>query len=346
MYPQVCELLADGNTHFPKHFDVFLKTRLASGNPGETRLTGIYLDASYLEQGDEDLPYFDHVLIHEMAHVAQHYSRPLLGAWVVTTSRPPKCWQEGIADYVYFKLRPTSDQPCQCGFRFSHYLNGYSCAGAFLLYLQKTYDSNVVRRLNSVLRRHAYSDEFFAKTIGKPLPELWAEFQQTSGFTPNAARMLALQKIMGYLDGKPPKDIAVRFQSFLNQPTNAPVKELLQHSSLAGLRKGNETTSLAAFLYFTQPGGTAETYLIQLQKDNRLPGIDTTLEETELSGRLRLSDMDPNFPCARAFTATKRGDHSIYHYTVFSPSRNSAWQLQRAWRTAADGALIEEYNVP
>jgi len=344
MYPQVCALLSDGKTSFPQHFDVCLKPKLPNGNPGETRMSGIYLDTSYLENGEDDLPYFDHVLIHEMAHVAQHYARPIIGSWVVYTSRPPNCWQEGIADYVYFKLCETNDQPCQCGFRFPHYLNGYSCASAFLLYLDNTYSSNIVRQLNTVLRRGDYSDEFFLKAIGKKLPDLWTEFQQTSAFTVNAARMLELQKTLGYVDGKPPKDIASRFQSLINQPTNAATRELLRVSSLALLKKGHETTGLAAFLYFTQPSGTPETYLIQLHEQNRLPGIDNA-QETELSGRLKYSDMDPKFPCVRSFTANKRGDPCTYHYNVFSPSPDANWKVQRAWRTSPDGVLVEEYEV-
>ena len=345
MYPQVCALLSDGKTSFPQHFDVWLKPKLPKGNPGETRMSGIFLDTSYLENGEDDLPYFDHVLIHEMVHVAQHYARPIIGSWVVYTSRPPNCWQEGIADYVYFKLCETNDQPCQCGLRSPHYLNGYACAASFLLYLENTHNSNVVRQLNTVLRRGDYSDDFFLKTIGKKLPDLWSEFQQTSAFTANAQRMLELQKTLGYVEGKPPKDIASRFQTLINQPTNAAAKELLRLSSLPFLKKGDETTGLAAFLYFTQPGGTPETYLIKLQEENCLPGIDDA-HETELSGRLRLSDMDPIFPCARAFTATKRGDPSLYHYTVFSPSRNADWKVQRAWRTNSDGVVIQEYDVP
>ena len=116
-------------------------------------------------------------------------------------------------------------------------------------------------------------------------------------------------------------------------------------SSLSLLKKGHETTGLAAFLYFTQPSGTPETYLVSLQRENRLPGIDNA-QETELRSRLKLSDMDPKFPCVRPFIATRRGDPFTYHYNVFSPSPNANWKVQRAWRTSPDGALLEEYNVP
>jgi hypothetical protein len=56
--------------------------------------------------------------------------------------------------------------------------------------------------------------------------------------------------------------------------------------------------------------------------------------------------LDVDFPAVRAFSATKTGDDSTYHYTVVRTSEQSAWKIQRAWRTACDGTLAEEYAVP
>ena len=42
----------------------------------------------------------------------------------------------------------------------------------------------------------------------------------------------------------------------------------------------------------------------------------------------------------------KMGDSSVYHYTVTRPSKRSAWQLQKAWRTGENGQMIEDYPVP
>jgi len=39
-------------------------------------------------------------------------------------------------------------------------------------------------------------------------------------------------------------------------------------------------------------------------------------------------------------------DFSVYHYTLVQESKDSPWKLQKAWRTDADGRLIEEYAVP
>ncbi len=99
MYPGVCALLADGDWNFPSHFDICFKKKLPRMRTGEARLTQICLNGQYLEQFKENSAILDEILVHEMAHVAEHYYRPIIGRWVVLTPRPPSCWQEGIADY-------------------------------------------------------------------------------------------------------------------------------------------------------------------------------------------------------------------------------------------------------
>jgi hypothetical protein len=257
MYPKVCALLADGNSDFPRRFDICLKKRVENGHSGETRITHIYLNAGYLDQFKNDPAALDQLVVHEMAHVAQHYYRPILGGWVVLDSHPPFGWEEGMADYVCFKLGETNGLDCpQCGFEFPHYRNGYSCAGAFLLYLDTTYNSNIVRQLNTVLRQGKYSDRFFIKATGKELAELWAEFQRTPAFTPNASRMLELQQTLGFADGRPPKDVEHRFKMFVYQHTDTLTKDLLKSARVTGLAPEDIQTRMAVFLYFTQPGGT------------------------------------------------------------------------------------------
>ncbi|HTY89335.1 MAG TPA: hypothetical protein VMB80_17940 [Candidatus Acidoferrum sp.] len=46
------------------------------------------------------------------------------------------------------------------------------------------------------------------------------------------------------------------------------------------------------------------------------------------------------------FTGRKTGDSSVYHFQVIRASEDSPWKLQKAWRTDANGHLIEEYPVP
>ena len=76
LYPGVCALLEDGKSRVPRRFDICFKKDLPNGNSGATRITQICLNARYLEEWKEDPATFDSVVVHEMAHVAQHYERP------------------------------------------------------------------------------------------------------------------------------------------------------------------------------------------------------------------------------------------------------------------------------
>ena len=184
MYPEVCALLADSNWDFPRQFDICFKKKLRHMRTGEARITQICLNAQYVELLKDNPAALDQTLVHEMAHVAQHYERPLIGRLVALNSNPPSCWQEGIADYVCFRLGQTNGWRCaECAAVYPHYRDGYGCAGAFLLYLEGTYHSNIVRQLHTLLRQGRYSDAFFRGATGKDLRTLWEEFQRTSAFT-------------------------------------------------------------------------------------------------------------------------------------------------------------------
>jgi hypothetical protein len=346
LYPAVCALLADGDWNFPPQFDICLKRKLPHMRFGETRIVQVRLSAQYLEPLKDDPAALDQMLVHEMAHVAQHYYRPLLGRLLVLSPHPPSCWEEGIADYVCFKLGLTNGWACaECSSPFPHYRNGYSCAGAFLLYLDGTYNSNIVRQLNTALRQGRYSDAFFQQATGKELRALWAEFQQNPAFTPDAARMLELQHTLGFADGEAPKDLQRRLKRFLDEHADAPTRQMIRYASIPGHTAGDVQTRLAIVCYFTQPGGTAETYLVGLQEKHQLPGFAKGDHGT-LTGVLRPRNLNVAFPAERSFTATKRGDLSTYHYTVVRLPRESSWKLQRAWRTGPDGLVAEEYRVP
>ena len=343
MYPQVCALLADGDEEFPSQFDICYKKHLWKDRTGEARVTQIRLSAAYADDLKSDPIAFRQIVIHEMAHVAQYYYRPILGSWLIATSEPPFCWQEGMADYVSFKLGQTNGWSCpQCNFRSASYLDGYSCAGAFLLYLDTTYNSNVVRQLNTAIRHGKYSDAFFVKATGKELPKLWQEFKQTSAFTPSASRMLALQEKLGFVNGRPPRDLEKRCKVLVEGVTNAATKSLLGAYHVIGSEKG-ALAKMSAFLYFTQPGGSSEAYLVGLK--DRLPGYKKG-EHGQFSTILKPKDFDQSFPATRSFATTKVGETSIYHYTIYRASQESSWQIQRAWKTTPDSKVETEIPLP
>lgn len=245
MYPKVVALLGDGTTKLPKQFDIVFRKNLSRPEEleypeGEVRTpmgTTIYLDAELIAAEPERL---NRLLVHEMAHVAQRYSRSVPGYW----------W-EGMAEYACFKLGMDGTNCPVCGYGSWHYRSGYACAAAFLVYVEKMYGSNAVRQLNSDFRRHSYSDEFFAEVTGRSLNQLWADFQKTDGYTPGAAAANRFFESKGYIEGKPPKagDMLAQLK---RQPGGALtvgaeefVSRLAGTHQLPGFRKGENAMILA-----------------------------------------------------------------------------------------------------
>ncbi len=310
VYPRILTLLADDRSKLHRRFDIVFKKDL-KGNLGQTVGTAINLRADWFAKNPADL---DAVLVHEMTHVAQQCE-----------SNAPFHWVEGIADYVWFKFGYTNSAGApECSASYPHYTSGYCCAGAFLLYVDKTHGSNVVRQLNMELRRGSYSDKFFAKATGKSLEELWAEFQDTAAFTPVAADLNRINEALGYVNGQPPKDIAARSRAYVEQ----------------------------------QPGGDltleAAKFLGSLVEKDQLPGILKTERRAGAANNSFSVYIDPlnlkesasaAYPASRTLCGKKTDEPSSYHYTVVRTSKESAWQVQKAWRTAPDGRVVEEYPV-
>jgi hypothetical protein len=245
------------------------------------------------------------MLVHEMAHVAQRYS-----------SAAPSYWREGIADYVCFKLSYTNGTKCaECSNLSWHYRSGYSCAAAFLLYVEATYGWKVIHELNTQLRGKSYSDAFFATATGRSLSELWAEFKKTPAFTPGASAANKFFESLGYANGVPPKsgDVLTRIRK---------------------LPGGEMTLEAGRFLY-------------GLAKRRQLPGFRKG-ESGNVVFALAVSGEAPSdaYPVCRLFDSSIQGAPSVYHYLVVRASMHSAWRLQRAWRTDRDGLVIEEVAIP
>jgi hypothetical protein len=124
---------------------------------------------------------------------------------------------EGIADCVFARLAGhSSGSNCpQCDNRFPDYKSGYACAASFLLYMEATCNSNITCQLNAALRRGTYSDRFFTDATGKPLDELWEDFQKTRAYTPIARDYNELDQALHDADGKPPGDLQLCLEKYL-----------------------------------------------------------------------------------------------------------------------------------
>jgi hypothetical protein len=107
-------------------------------------------------------------MVHETAHVVQRYRRRGNPGWLV----------EGVADYVrFFKFEPANLGRIDP--RRAHYNSGYRVSAAFLAYLTDTYDKQLVRKLNTLMREGRYHDEAFQELTGKSLQVLDDEWRAT-----------------------------------------------------------------------------------------------------------------------------------------------------------------------
>jgi hypothetical protein len=138
-----------------------------------------------------------------------------------------------------------------------------------------------------------------------------------------------LPPVLGFTEGKPPKDIERRLKLFLDEHADAATSQMIKHAYIPGLTTGDIQTRLAIVGYFTQPGGTAESYMVNLQRKDELPGFAKG-QHGSITGVVGPRDVNIMFPSVRSFTATKQGDPSTYHYTVSRPTEVSTWKLLRA----------------
>jgi hypothetical protein len=134
--------------------------------------------------------------------------------------------------------------------------------------------------------------------------------------------MAELKESFGYVSDQPPKDVEARFEAYAKQ----------------------------------KPGGRlfleAGAYSLNLKKQGQLPGWlknDTGygkiwLDPDLVSEWARMIKPD-DFPVAQTLTVFKKGDTSIYNYTVVKPSPDAPWQLQRAWKAAPNGHILKDYPI-
>ncbi|HEV7924454.1 MAG TPA: basic secretory protein-like protein, partial [Verrucomicrobiae bacterium] len=236
VYPQIRALLDDGKSYLPRQFDIIFREHLGPPkSDGENEPSGVacretvFLNAGWFIDHPEAL---EHVMIHEMAHVAQnypHFAYRHVWQWCAhylafTAAHPfrsyppaePTYWTEGIADYVFARLAGhTNPTNCpECDERFPDYKTGYACAASFLLYIDATYGANFTCQLNTALRRGTFSDQFFANATGKSLDALWDDFQKTRAYTPVAADYNEFDQSLGNTNGKPAVDFETRLDKY------------------------------------------------------------------------------------------------------------------------------------
>ncbi len=127
---------------------------------GNGRITG---SARYFETHRDDQGAF----IHETVHVIQAYKGQ---------RRNPGWLVEGVADWVRFYVY----EPGKAGRvdpEKARYDASYRTTAAFLDYLARTHDKEIVRKLNRAMREGTYDKAIFEQLCGKPVEALDADWR-------------------------------------------------------------------------------------------------------------------------------------------------------------------------
>lgn len=86
-------------------------------------------------------------------------------------------------------------------------------------------------------------------------------------------------------------------------------------------------------------------FLLSLREQGKLPGVPK-----DAHGDIRFDFSFPlppqvKYPFAPTFQVSIKGQTLINHYTVLQETKDSPWQLQKAWRTDSQGRIVEELPV-
>jgi Peptidase of plants and bacteria len=162
----------------PMHFDI----KIDNGYKGVAATAGTHVMVSpdWVRSQRARGPVNEAVgsVIHELVHVAQQYGR--LGR-----RNPMPGWlTEGIADYIrWWKFEPASvRRPVRAVKRDgtpTSYTDAYQTTAAFLEFVAKNYDHEIVVKLNAAGRDATYSQDLWKDYTGKSVDELWDLFVQT-----------------------------------------------------------------------------------------------------------------------------------------------------------------------
>ncbi len=164
VYPQ---LMARFNPDAPK--TVFLEIRDIDPPAG---VSGNHLAVQ--RQHMLNNPQDTDIVVHEGMHLVQSYTAPNLPGWIT----------EGIADYVrneYGLSKVFWLQNYQYG---QHYLHGYGVAGSFLKWIDETYSSGGISRidqLDKLLRSGLYTNNIWVEWTGLDIDHLWYQYSVEKG---------------------------------------------------------------------------------------------------------------------------------------------------------------------
>ena len=160
-YPRINEILNGKDAKLP--FDTVKITFEPMDGVANTSGNRIRVAADWIKKEPNDYG----MIIHELTHVVQNYRGGVF--WLT----------EGIADYVRYERYEPGKQKWKIDPDKSSYRQGYGVAGAFLSWLEKNKDADIIHKLNAASRDASYTPQLFQKYCGAGVGDLWTEFADT-----------------------------------------------------------------------------------------------------------------------------------------------------------------------
>ncbi len=168
-YPKIVGLLPSEGYAAPERFRISFRKDM----PGVAHCAGTRIECAgswFMNNRDGEAA---GAVVHEMVHVVQQYGGGRRG------HRNPGWLVEGLADYIrWFLYEPAELRPRVNPAR-AKYTDSYRTTGAFLDYLVREHDEELVVKLNAAMRRGEFRDALWKDSTGKTVDELWAEFVAT-----------------------------------------------------------------------------------------------------------------------------------------------------------------------
>jgi hypothetical protein len=138
-------------------------------------------------------------------------------------------------------------------------------------------------------------------------------------------------------------NVVANFGKFILSSTNLPPTNFT--SALPTMAATAKTNFEQGFTKLQELAVPAGQFLVKLKEQGRLPGVPTDSHGQMTAGGLHLSELNSGYPFAVTFLLVMNGDTLTNHYTVMRAAADADWQLQRAWRTDAEGNTILEWPV-
>lgn len=127
----------------------------------------VVFSAAYMRAHPTDID----VVTHEVMHIVQNYGKST-GPWWIT---------EGIADYVRYTFGVDN---AGAGWKLpdykptQNYDNSYRVTARFLVWIEAKVKKGTVKKLDSMLRDHTFTDNSWKDVTGKTVDELWKAYSE------------------------------------------------------------------------------------------------------------------------------------------------------------------------